>query len=113
MNQIAKINSKHQDVQYRDKINFDLGTVITLGELISKATTFSLNQSRIKVLKSKLKQNNFSHNFELPLGNLFLKYHLDVASMGGYRVYYYNLLVGSTTRCLITFFLSIMLSNKN
>jgi hypothetical protein len=33
--------------------------------------------------------------------------------MGGYRVYYYNLLVGSTTRCLITFFLSIMLSNKN
>jgi hypothetical protein len=59
MNQIAKINSKHQDVQYRDKINFDLGTVITLGELISKATTFFSNQSRIKVLKIKVKTKQF------------------------------------------------------
>jgi len=59
MNPIAKIISKHQDVQYRFQINFDLGTLVTFGKLISKATTFSSNQNRIKVLKSKLKQNIF------------------------------------------------------
>jgi hypothetical protein len=55
MNQIAKIISKHQDVQYKDQINFDLGTSVTFGKLISETTTFYSNQSWIKVLKSKLK----------------------------------------------------------